>query len=60
VVARLSGEVGRLTQNADLREKLAAQGAEALTMTPEQTAAYIKSEIAKWGKVVRASGATVE
>jgi tripartite-type tricarboxylate transporter receptor subunit TctC len=60
VVARLSGEVARLTRNADLREKLAAQGAEALTMTPEQTAAYIKSEIAKWGKVVRASGATVE
>jgi tripartite-type tricarboxylate transporter receptor subunit TctC len=60
VVARLSGEVARLTQNADLRDKLAAQGAEALTMTPEQTAAYIKSEIAKWGKVVRASGATVE
>ena len=60
VVARLSGEVARLTRNADLRDKLAAQGAEALTMTPEQTAAYIKGEIAKWGKVVRASGATVE
>ena len=29
-------------------------------MTPEQTAAYIKSEITKWSKVVRASGATVE
>jgi tripartite-type tricarboxylate transporter receptor subunit TctC len=60
VVTRLSGDVARLTQNADLREKLAAQGAEALTMTPEQTGAYIKREIAKWGKVVRASGATVE
>ena len=60
VVARLSGEVARLTRNADLRDKLAAQGAEALTMAPEQTAAYIKSEIAKWAKVVRASGATVE
>ena len=60
VVARLAGEVARLTQNADLREKLAAQGAEALTMSPEETAAYIKGEIAKWGKVVRASGAKVE
>lgn len=60
VVARLSGELARVTRNADVREKLAAQGAEALTMTPEQTAAYIKREIAKWGKVVRASGATVE
>jgi tripartite-type tricarboxylate transporter receptor subunit TctC len=60
VVGRLSGEVSRLTQTADLREKLAAQGAEALTVGPAETAAYIKSEIAKWGKVVRASGATVE
>jgi len=60
VVARLSGETGRLTQHPDIREKLVAQGAEPLTMNPEQTAAYIKSEIAKWGKVVRASGARVE
>jgi tripartite-type tricarboxylate transporter receptor subunit TctC len=60
VVARLSGAVARVTQNKDVREKLAAQGAEALTMTPEQTAAYIKNEIAKWGKVVRDSGAMVE
>ena len=59
-VARLSGEIGKLTQHADIREKLGAQGAEAVTATPEQTAAHIKSEIAKWGKVVRASGAKVE
>ena len=60
VVARLSAEIGKLTQHPDIREKLAAQGAEALTMTPGETAAYIKSEVAKWGKVVEASGAKVE
>jgi tripartite-type tricarboxylate transporter receptor subunit TctC len=59
-VARLSAEIGKLTQHPDIREKLAAQGAEALTMTPGETAAYIKSEVAKWGKVVEASGAKVE
>jgi len=60
VVARLAGEMAKLTQHPDIREKLAAQGAESVSMTPEQTAAHVKSEIAKWGKVVRASGAKVE
>ena len=58
-VARLSAEIGKLTQHPDTREKLAAQGAEALTMTPGETAGYIRSEVAKWGKVVEASGARV-
>jgi tripartite-type tricarboxylate transporter receptor subunit TctC len=59
-VTRLSSEIAKLTQHPDIREKLSAQGAEAVTMTPEQTAAHIKSEIGKWGKVVQASGARVE
>lgn len=60
VVARLAAAVAKLSAHPDIREKLAAQGAEALSMTPEQTAAHIRSEIAKWGKVVLASGARVE
>lgn len=59
-VARLSAEIAKLTQHPEIREKLSAQGAEAVTMTPEQTAAHVRSEIAKWGKVVQASGAKVE
>lgn len=60
LVVRLNAEIGKLTQHPEIRERLAAQGAEALTMTPEQTGAYVRSEIAKWGKVVKASGAKVE
>ena len=47
-------------QHPDIHEKLAAQGAEALTLTPGETAAYIRSEVAKWGKVVEASGTRVD
>jgi tripartite-type tricarboxylate transporter receptor subunit TctC len=59
-VTRLGTEIAKLTQHPDIREKLSAQGAEAVTLTPEQTAAYIRGEVAKWGKVVKASGARVD
>jgi len=60
VVERLSADIVKLTQHSDTREKLAAQGAETLTMSPAETAAYLRSEVTKWGKVVEASGARVE
>ena len=60
VVERLSADIVKLTQHSDTREKLAAQGAETLTMSPAETAAYLRSEVTKWGKVVEASGAKVE
>jgi tripartite-type tricarboxylate transporter receptor subunit TctC len=42
------------------RYKLAAQGLEPVGNTPQQFAAVIKSEIVKWTKVVKASGAKPE
>ena len=39
-----------------LREKLADQGFEPVGDSPQEFAAYIKSEIAKWGKVIRDAG----
>ena len=44
----------------DVRDKLLGQGLDPVGGTPEQFAAYIKSEIAKWAKVVRASGAKAD
>ena len=40
---------------SDMRERLVSQGAEPQTNSPEQFAAYIKSEIVKWAKIVRDS-----
>ena len=40
----------------DLKERLAAMATEPLTSTPEEFAAYLNREIAKWGDVVRKAG----
>lgn len=60
IVNRLSGEVVAILQLSDVGETLRRQGAQPEGMTPEQFAAYQQSEIAKWAKVVKASGATVD
>ena len=60
IVTRLNAAVVRSVQLADVRAKLIAQGAEPLTSTPEEMGLYLRSEIVKWGKVVKASGARFE
>jgi tripartite-type tricarboxylate transporter receptor subunit TctC len=58
-VARLSAEVVAILKLSDVAESLKKQGAEPEGMTPEQFAAYQQSEIAKWAKVVKEAGITV-
>jgi tripartite-type tricarboxylate transporter receptor subunit TctC len=53
IVARLNSVLVKALQSADVREKLASQGAEAIANTPEQFTAQMKRDIAKWAKVVR-------
>lgn len=60
IVARLNAEINKALQNPDLRARLAAGGSEPLGGTSEQYAAYIKSELARWAKVIRDSGAKAE
>ena len=60
IVVRLNAEINKAVQNADLRQRLAAQGAEPLGGTSEQYAAYIRSEIGRWSKVVKESGAKAD
>ena len=56
VVNRLNGELVKIMHSPELREKLAATGTDPFTSTPEEFAAYIKREIAKWGEVIRKAG----
>jgi tripartite-type tricarboxylate transporter receptor subunit TctC len=56
VVSKLQREIARGLLAPDVKENLAAQGAEPVGSTPEQFTAFIKAEQAKWGKVIRESG----
>ncbi len=60
IITRLHGEVVKILAAPDLRDKLKSQGFEPVGNTPDQFAAYIKSEIAKWGKVIRDAGIRAE
>ncbi|MBI3069311.1 MAG: tripartite tricarboxylate transporter substrate binding protein [Betaproteobacteria bacterium] len=58
IVARLNALINEIAQ--EMREAIAKQGAEPLGGTPEQVAAHITNEVAKWAKVVAASGARAD
>ncbi len=60
VVSKIAGDVARLAEMADVRERMLTLGAEPVPSSPERFGAFIRSEIEKWGKLVRASGAKVE
>ncbi len=60
VIARLNAEVNKAIRLPDMQERFAQQGAIPAPGTPEEYGAFIRSEIAKWAKVVKASGAKVE
>jgi tripartite-type tricarboxylate transporter receptor subunit TctC len=60
VVDRTAREIDRLLKAPDLRETLRAQGAEAAGGTPDQFAARITADLARWAKVARESGARAD
>ncbi len=59
-IARLHAEVTRILQIAEVRETLAKAGAEPVGSSPEQFAAFIRSETLKWGDAVRRAGIVPE
>jgi tripartite-type tricarboxylate transporter receptor subunit TctC len=60
IVARLNAEFVKALNLPDVRERLSGLGFEISASTPEFYGSYIKSEIRKWAKVVKASGARPE
>ena len=60
VLDRLNAALVKVLNQPDVKKKIAEQGGDVVAETPEQFAAFIKAETAKWGKVVKDSGATVD
>ena len=60
IVQRWNGETLRIMQSPEIQARLPNEGARFIPMTPEQFGAFVKSEIAKWAPVVKASGARVD
>jgi len=60
VVTRMHAEVVRILKDPPIREKLSQQGADPVGGTPEELAAYMRAETAKWAPIVRASGAKAD
>jgi len=60
IVAQLNKALVKVLSQPETKKKMADQGAEPVSETPEQFAAFIQAESAKWGKVVKESGASVD
>ena len=60
IIVRLNAEINRILQLPDVRDKFLAQGVETVGGSPERWGEHLKSEMAKWGKVVRDAGVKPE
>ena len=59
-INRLNGEIAKVLELKDVQDALARQGAEAESSTPQEFAAFLKREYAKWAKVVKESDIRIQ
>ncbi len=60
IITRLNTEVARWLELPEMRARLSTEGAEPGSMTLDRFAAFIRTDAARWMKVIKASGATAE
>ncbi len=60
ITSRLYAETEKMVLSADLKEEFGSQGVDAVLMPPEKFDAFCRAEIAKWAKVIRATGSKPE
>lgn len=60
ILAKLNADIVRGLRAADLTQRFTDQGFEVVADSPDQAGAFFRSEIERWAKVVKASGATVD
>jgi tripartite-type tricarboxylate transporter receptor subunit TctC len=60
IIDKIHDGVVRALQTPEARERLTNDGAEPVGSTPEQFAAFVRAEMAKWGKVIKAAGLKID
>ncbi len=60
VISKLNGELVKILAQPDVRERLVREGADPASTTPEAFTAYMRSEVAKWSKVIKTANIKAE
>jgi tripartite-type tricarboxylate transporter receptor subunit TctC len=60
IITRLNAEFSKVMSDPVIRQRLSESGFELQTSTPEEFSAYMKSEIAKWARVIRESNVSLD
>ena len=60
IVDKISGDMRRVLAQPDMQQRLAAIGVDIIASTPDELAAFQRAELAKWGKIIKDSGAKVD
>lgn len=60
IIARLSTEIATVLKMPDVKERISADGSVPMASSPEEFASFIKTEMRKWGQVIKASGARAD
>jgi tripartite-type tricarboxylate transporter receptor subunit TctC len=60
VIAKLRDGIIKSLNDSELRDKLVNRGGDPIPGTTEHFAAFLKDELARWGRIAKASGAKIE
>ena len=60
IIDKLSAELAKVLATPDLKERLRALGMDPLPMGPDEFGGFVKSEVAKWGQVIKTANVKVE
>ncbi len=60
IVNKLNSEVNALLKLPDVKERMLGLGADSIALSPRELGAYVETEIVKWGKLIKASGAKAD